>query len=69
MITVKMEKICGCFKRSEYASAKTFESKDDALLYAQELCADMNETFCQKHCFRVTETSDDEMTINVAMNG
>ena len=69
MITVKMEKECGCFKRSDYEAVKTFESKDDALLYAQELCSDMNETFCQKHVFRVTETADNEMTINLAMNG
>jgi len=69
MTTVKMEKECGCFKRSDYESVKTFESKDEALLYAQELCSDMNETFCKKHCFSVIETADREMTIRLAMNG
>jgi len=69
MITVKMEKECGCFKRSDYEAVKRFDSKDDALLYAQELCTDMNETFCQKHSFRVVETAENEMTINLAMNG
>ncbi len=69
MITVKMEKECGCFKRSEYEAVKTFDNKDDALIYAGELCADMNETFCQKHCFRVIETAENELTINLAMNG
>lgn len=67
MITVKMEKECGCFRRSEYDSAKTFVNKDEALLYAQEICADMNETFCKKHCFSVTETGESEMTVCVAM--
>ena len=69
MTTVKMEKECGCFKRSGYESVKMFESKDDALIYAQELCEDMNETFCRKHVFRVSETGDNEMTINLAMRG
>jgi len=67
MITVKMEKECGCFKRSDYASVKTFDDKDEALLYAQEICADMNETFCQKHRFSVAETGEEEMTIRLAM--
>ena len=67
MITVKMEKECGCFKRSDYASVKTFDDKDEALLYAQEICADMNETFCQKHGFSHAETGEEEMTIRLAM--
>ena len=68
MITVRMEKECGCFKRSDYPSTKAFDTKDDALLYAQELCAEMNETFCQKHRFSVHETAEEEMTIKEAMN-
>ena len=67
MITVQMEKECGCFKRADFQSVKTFENKDDALIYAQEVCADMNETFCKKHRFSVSETGDKEMTICVAM--
>jgi len=68
VISVKTEKECGCFKRSDYESVKTFENKDEALLYAQEVCSDMNDTFCQKHCFSVTETGEKEMMICVAMN-
>ena len=67
MIEVKMEKECGCFKRSDYESVKQFENRDEALLYAQEICADMNETFCQKHRFSVAENGDGGMTILVAM--
>jgi hypothetical protein len=68
MITVKMEKECGCFKRSDNESMKTFENRDDALIYAQKLCADMNETFCKKHGFSVIESAENEMTIQVAMS-
>lgn len=68
MITVKMEKECGCFKRAGHESVKAFENKDDALLYAQEMCEEMNETFCKKHCFSVSETGEKEMTICVAMS-
>jgi len=65
MTTVKMEKECGCFRDSEHEAVKTFESKDDALLYAKGLCVDMNENFCNKHFFRVTETAENEMTIKL----
>jgi len=69
MYNVIMEKECGCFKRSDFQSMKSFESKDNALIYAQELCEDMNETFCQKHRFNVIETSETEMMISLSMNG
>lgn len=68
MINVTMEKMCGCFKRSGHESTKAFESKDDALLYAQELCEEMNDSFCQKHAFSVVESGETEMTISLAMN-
>lgn len=59
MYTVTMEKQCGCFKRSEFSPVQSFESKDDALIQAQEMASDMNETFCQKHNFKVTEAGQD----------
>lgn len=68
MVRVLMQKQCGCFKRSEHEAVKTFESKDDALIYAQELCSDMNEQFCQKHCFSTVEIAENELTISVDMN-
>ena len=58
MITVEMEKQCGCFKRSDYSAVQTFASKDEALLAATEMCKDMNESFCQKHNFKVAEDGD-----------
>lgn len=55
MYTVTMEKECGCFKRSDYASTQSFDTKDAALLEAQQMAEEMNETFCQKHTFSVRE--------------
>lgn len=69
MITLKMEKECGCFKRSDFEAVKTFENKDDALVYAQEMCTEMNETFCKKHRFQVMENGENELLITVQMNG
>lgn len=67
MFTVKMEKECGCFKRSGMESVKTFENKDDAMVEAQEWTAEMNETFCQKHNFSIVEEGND-LIIKVEMN-
>ena len=55
MITLKMEKQCGCFKKSDFKEEQTFASKEEALKEALAMCEDMNETFCQKHNFTVVE--------------
>ena len=68
MITVEMEKQCGCFKKSDYSAVQTFANKDEALLAASEMCIDMNENFCQKHNFQVTENGD-KLIIKMQMNG
>jgi len=68
-MTVQIEKECGCFKRSDFEAVKTFDNKDDAMLYAAELCSDMNETFCRKHHFSIVESGSDTLTIAVGMNG
>jgi hypothetical protein len=67
MITVKMEKQCGCFKKSDFQEEQTFETKEEALKEALAMCEDMNETFCQKHNFSVVEDGDILM-IKVDMN-
>jgi len=67
MFTVKMEKECGCFKRSGMESTKTFGNKDDAMIEAKAWAEEMNETFCQKHNFTVAEEGND-LIIKVAMN-
>ncbi len=67
MITVKMEKQCGCFKKSDFQAEQTFTTKEEALKEALAMCEDMNETFCQKHNFTV-EDNGDELLIKVEMN-
>lgn len=67
MFTVKMEKECGCFKRSGMESAKTFGNKDDALIEAKAWADEMNETFCKKHNFTIAEEGND-LIIKVDMN-
>ncbi|ADR34826.1 hypothetical protein Sulku_2166 [Sulfuricurvum kujiense DSM 16994] len=67
MFNVKMEKECGCFKRSGMDSIKTFGNKDDAMIEAKAWAEEMNETFCQKHNFTVAEEGND-LIIKVEMN-
>lgn len=67
MFTVKIEKECGCFKRSGMESTKTFENKDDAMIEAKAWAEEMNETFCQKHNFTISEEGTD-LIIKVEMN-
>jgi hypothetical protein len=67
MFNVKMEKECGCFKRSGMESVKTFENKDDAMIEAAQWAEEMNETFCQKHNFTIIEEGND-LIIKVEMN-
>ncbi|HLD23356.1 MAG TPA: hypothetical protein VJA83_05390 [Sulfuricurvum sp.] len=67
MFNVKMEKECGCFKRSGMESVKTFENKDDAMIEAAQWAEEMNQTFCQKHNFSIIEEGND-LIIKVEMN-
>ncbi|WP_310438966.1 hypothetical protein [Sulfuricurvum sp.] len=67
MFNVKMEKECGCFKRSGMESIKTFDNKDDAMIEAAQWAEEMNETFCQKHNFSIIEEGND-LIIKVEMN-
>lgn len=67
MYTVRMEKECGCFKKSGMENTKTFNTKEDALTEAEAWAQEMNETFCQKHNFSFVEDGDD-IVIKIAMN-
>jgi len=67
MFTVKMEKECGCFKRSGMENNKPFNNRDDAMLEAKEWAEEMNETFCKKHNFSIIEEGQD-LIIKVDMN-
>ena len=58
MFTIKVEKECGCFKRSGMQNNLSFESKDEALLKSIEMRDTMNDEFCKKHEFSVQESSE-----------
>ena len=67
MITLKMEKQCGCFKKSSFDAEQTFSTKEEALQEAKAMCEDMNETFCQKHSFSFVENGN-EIIIKMEQN-
>ena len=67
MFNVRIEKECGCFKRSGMPTIKAFDNKDDALVEANDWADEMNETFCRKHRFVVVEEGND-LLITMAMN-
>jgi hypothetical protein len=46
-----MEKQCGCFKKSSYEEVQYFDTKDEALKRAKNMCEHMNTSFCEKHNF------------------
>jgi len=64
MFTINIDKECGCFKRSAYDNNMNFDNKDDALIQAQTMINHMNEKFCGKHGFTLSENGE---TFNIAM--
>ncbi|MEN8303064.1 MAG: hypothetical protein ABFQ64_03200 [Campylobacterota bacterium] len=68
MYLVEMEYECGCFKKSEYSSEKSFETQKDAYNYANILAELMNEEFCTKHLFTAQKTQSDGFVIRVVDN-
>ncbi|CAA6805996.1 MAG: Unknown protein [uncultured Sulfurovum sp.] len=59
MSTINLDRECGCFKRSPFENNISFESKDDAMMKAQEMIGHMNSKFCGKHGFTLSENGDD----------
>ena len=68
MATVRVERACGCFRNSEFEEKTEFETIDEALAKANEMCTIMNEDFCHKHTFK-SEYIDGEVVIKMGMNG
>ena len=68
MAVVKVERACGCFKYSKFEREYTFETIEEALDKANEMCMQMNEDFCHKHRFKA-EYVDGEVIIKMEMNG
>ncbi len=68
MPLVKMERECKCFQESDFKAVQEFETIDEALDVANDMCVTMNETFCGKHRFRAVYDGEN-MIIKVEMNG
>ena len=67
MVSLIMQKECGCFKKSSYKAKQIFQTNEDALKVAQTMCEDMNKNFCQKHKFTV-QNNNNEIIIKVDIN-
>jgi hypothetical protein len=65
MFTIKVDKECGCFKKSDFENNTTESTKDNALLKAQYMVNYMNDEFCQKHSFTLREEGD---TFKISMD-
>jgi hypothetical protein len=66
MSVINIDRECGCFNRSSLENNTKFESKDDAMMKAQEMVSHMNEKFCGKHGFTLSENGTDfSITMNV----
>lgn len=68
MYTVRMEKECECFKKSEYANNLSFPTQQEAYQYAKIVEELMNEEFCRKHTFYSEPGGGDTFVIRVAIN-
>jgi len=58
MFTINIEKECGCFNKSNLTNNIQIDSKDEALIKAQEVTRHMNTKFCQKHEFVLFENGE-----------
>lgn len=58
MHTIKVEHVCGCFKRSDLENNLQIANKDEALAKAMSMTTTMNEDFCGKHDFQLVEDNN-----------
>ena len=59
MSTINIGQECGCFKRSDLENNMSFENKDDALIQGMNMVNLMNDKFCGKHGFELSENGND----------
>ena len=67
MVSLIMQKECGCFKKSSYESKQIFQTNTEAFEVAQSMCEDMNKNFCQKHKFTI-QNNNNEIIIKMEIN-
>ncbi len=58
MYNILVDQECGCFKKSDLTNNVSMDSKDEALSFALSTKDKMNEEFCGKHDFILSEVSD-----------
>ena len=58
MHNIIIDQECGCFKKSDLTNNVEISSKDEALNHAINTKDTMNEDFCGKHDFILTEVAD-----------
>jgi hypothetical protein len=63
MVNVKIAKMCGCVKKANMPEIEEFENLELAMKHASELAEEMNETFCKKHNFSVSQNSENELVV------
>lgn len=68
MVSIKVEKQCGCFKRSDFKIEQNFDSLEKAKEEAQKMCDRMNEEFCLKHHFEPIAVSENEIIIKMYLS-
>jgi hypothetical protein len=58
MHQIIIEKECGCFRRSDIENNIQIAQKDEALTKAIEIKNQMNDEFCGKHDFHLSENAN-----------
>lgn len=59
MYKVRVQNSCSCFLKSGMAEVLDFDTEADAKKEAQKMLAKMQDTFCKKHEFSMTESLGD----------
>lgn len=67
MYKVVVENECQCFIKSKKPYEQSFEKSFPAYIAAQDMVEEMEKTFCKKHKFNLTKSSDGKtFTITMA---
>jgi len=59
MSKVIFNKECGCFKKRQIKNNQDFATIEEATIEAKKLVDDANNTWCQKHNFKMVEAGED----------
>jgi len=65
---IVIEKLCSCAKKNSIEQIRSFSTKEDAEEHAYEWADSLNNKFCGKHGFDVTEVNEN-FVISVEQGG